>query len=609
MDKKQSTDTDTPTNENNPTFVSAIWKLTIAPIAIIIISLTVMVLSQISRNELTLVRILPIILGAIILTTAIIMLTRSLIKRLRGINALLPLLGESQFSEVRKALAPSINKSIKRNTASEVDQIERSLLDLSHKMEHQDENIDFHNKEIERMSLFDSLTGLVNRHLFLYETQNDLLDVQDNKRENIVAVIFLDLDKFKRINDSLGHQVGDLLLKKMGKRLRKATQKIGMVGRPGGDEFSILLRNIRSVRQLNTLCEKLQKLISQPIMLADTSIVVSCSIGIAASVSNSTKATDLVRHAEIAMYKAKDAGGGTYRLFTPSMASEAQDSLLLESDIRRAFTEKEFTLYLQPKVDTDNKIQSFESLVRWDHPKKGLLAPGLFIAAMESMGFISQLDDWILETSCRQLKILMEHYPGLSIAVNISSTRFSEESFVNFLQSCIEKYGIEPEHLELEITETMLMENMATATTILNKIKQMGIKIAIDDFGTGYSSLSYLKDLSVDTIKIDQAFIRDIPENEKDMQICSVIIYLAKQLKYKVVAEGVETKEQMDFLVASDCDLMQGYLFSKPIPAHKVLLMLETERLMNNSVPTKHSSFEDFQPAEPTEKSSYSTSD
>lgn len=556
-------------------FSSLFWKLTVLPISLITLLLTLLAGYLLSSAQASWPSIVMILTSGVIVATSIVVLAQQFSRRLRHLNHLLPKLGEGHFKEVQDALA--IKKPLMRY--NELDELEASLSRVSKKMDDQDKSIDFHNKEIERMSLFDSLTGLPNRHLFLYEVQNELVDLRESKRGGMIAVILLDLDKFKRINDSLGHQIGDLMLEKLGHRLSKATETLGIIGRPGGDEFAILLRNLKRVEQLSGLCEKLLELVSRPINLGDSSIVVDCSVGVAAY-SGENAATDLIRHAEIAMYKAKDNGGNQFCIFSPEMASEAHQSLLMESEIRRAFEEEEFTLYMQPKVDMDNKIRSFEALVRWDHPDKGIIQPGEFIPAMESMNFISQLDDWILETSCRQLKVLMTHYPALTIAVNISSTRFAEQSFLTFLRQCLNDYEINPAHLELEITESMLMENMASAREILTVIKDMGINIAIDDFGTGYSSLSYLKDLPVSTVKIDQAFIRDIPESEKDMQICSVIIFLANQLNYKVVAEGVETKAQVDFLTASKCDLMQGYYFSKPIPAHKVLLMLETERLI-----------------------------
>ncbi len=574
-------------------FSSLFWKLTVLPISLITLLLVILAGYLLLSTNAPWLSIGMIMVSGGIVAASIVLLAQQFSSRLRNLNTLLPMLGEGRFQEVHDAL--SIEQPLKRY--NELDELEASLCSLSQTMEDQDKNIDFHNKEIERMSLFDSLTGLANRHLFLYEVQNELMDIRESKREGMIALILLDLDKFKRINDSLGHQIGDLMLEKLGKRLSKATETLGVVGRPGGDEFAILLRNLKRVEQLDGLCEKLLELISRPINLGDSSVVVNCSLGVAACTGEDS-ASDLMRHAEIAMYKAKDNGGNQSCIFAPEMASEAHETLLMESEIRRAFEEEEFTLYLQPKVDMGNKIRSFEALVRWDHPEKGIIQPGEFIPAMESMNFISQLDDWILETSCRQLKVLMAHYPGLSVAVNISSTRFAEHSFLDFLRKCIKDYEINPAHLELEITESMLMENMAGAMEILTVIKEMGISIAIDDFGTGYSSLSYLKDLPVSTVKIDQAFIRDIPESEKDMQISSVIIFLANQLNYKVVAEGVETKAQVDFLKASKCDLMQGYYFSKPIPAHKVLLMLETERLIGLGLDDDELHLDDFDEAQ-----------
>lgn len=580
-------------------FSSLFWKLTILPISLITLLLTLLASYLLFSTNAPWLSIAMIIVSGAIVATSIVILARRLSLRLRNLNSLLPLIGDGRYKDVHEALATK--KTLKRY--NELDELEASLSNLSQTMEEQDKNIDFHNKEIERMSLFDSLTGLPNRHLFLYEVQNELMDIRESKREGMIAVILLDLDKFKRINDSLGHQIGDLMLEKLGKRLAKATETLGTVGRPGGDEFAILLRNLKRIDQLGGLCEKLLELISRPINLGDSSIVVNCSLGVAAYTGEDS-ASDLMRHAEIAMYKAKDNGGDQACIFTPEMASEAHETLLLESEIRRAFEEEEFTLYLQPKVDMGNKIRSFEALVRWDHPEKGIIQPGEFIPAMETMNFISQLDDWILETSCRQLKVLMAHYPGLSIAVNISSTRFAEQSFLTFLRKCLKDYEIDPAHLELEITESMLMENMAGAMEILTVIKDMGISIAIDDFGTGYSSLSYLKDLPVSTVKIDQAFIRDIPESEKDMQISSVIIFLANQLRYKVVAEGVETEAQVEFLKASKCNLMQGFYFSKPIPAHKVLLMLETERLIGLGLDDDELNLNDFEDAQSVENQS-----
>ncbi|WP_439133472.1 putative bifunctional diguanylate cyclase/phosphodiesterase [Pseudomaricurvus sp.] len=495
-------------------------------------------------------------------------------QRLHRYASLLPLLGKKQYQQLREQLRQNQSKY----GMGEFNEAESSLSALSYQLETQEKTVDIRTQEVERLSLFDPLTGLANRHLLQYEIQSDLEHLARSPRENLVAVILLDLDNFKRINDSLGHQLGDVLLEKMAKRLKGAIHSLGLVARLGGDEFAILLRSARRPEQLQALSQKIQDLVRKPLVVDNTSLVISCSIGVSTATLEDTP-EDLVKHAEIAMYKAKQSGGNAHRLFNSQMAAEAHDNLSLESELRRGFEESEFTLYLQPKVNMDGIIKGFESLVRWDHPDRGTLPPSEFIPAMENMGFISLLDNWVLEASFRQLKVLEPHYPDIILAVNISSTHFTKESFLVFLHECLQKYPINPSRLELEITETLLMKNMSAGLEVIKKIKEMGVRIAIDDFGTGYSSLSYLKNLPVDTLKIDQEFIKDIPDSESDMQISSVIIFLAKQLHFSVVAEGVETAQQLSFLKANHCDLAQGYFFSKPIPAHKAILMLESERI------------------------------
>lgn len=509
-----------------------------------------------------------------LLTLAVFLCGRTIRQRLITQTRLLPLLGQKQYPQLRAQLQHAGTS----HWINEFNLIEDSLSSLSYQLESLENTVDIRNQEMERLSLFDSLTGLPNRHLLQYEIDNDLKQLHQHNHEGIVAVMLLDLDKFKRINDSLGHQIGDAVLDKMAKRLKGSIRSLGLVARLGGDEFAILLRKVKRPEQLNALSQKVLELVRRPVETNDTTLVISCSIGISIATADDT-ANDLLKHAEIAMYKGKETGGNDSRLFNAQMAAEIHNNLSLESEIRRALGDQEFTLYLQPKVSMDGIIKGFESLVRWDHPDRGILPPGEFIPAMESMGLISELDNWVLEASCRQLKVLEPHYPNITIAVNISSTHFTDQSFLSFLQSCLRKYPIDPCKLELEITETLLMENMSSGREVIDKIKQLGVRIAIDDFGTGYSSLSYLKKLPVDTLKIDREFIKDIPDSESDMQISSVIIFLAKQLHFSVVAEGVETSEQLVFLKASQCDLAQGFLFSKPIAAHKAILMLESERI------------------------------
>ncbi len=493
-------------------------------------------------------------------------------ERIKHQLKIFPLIGEKQFKEARDIVLQHRNKTLYRD---EIDSLDDVVTSLTYQLESLEKAVSLRNREMERLSLFDSFTGLANRNLFQYELQSDVMTFEANG--GMVAAVILDLDKFKRINDTIGHQQGDMLLGKVGARLKNATKSLGLVARLGGDEFGIILRSAKATSHIELLSHKILELIHKPIDLDGHNVVISGSLGVALA-TQGQDADELIKNAEIAMYTAKNSGGNAYRIFDPAMATEAHANLSLETDIRRAFKDKEFTLFLQPKVNMDAAIEGFEALIRWDHPDRGMVPPIEFIPVMENLGLISELDNFVLDASCRQLHLLQRHYPNISIAVNISSTHFTDKNFIVFLKQCLEKYPIDPSLLELEITETLLMENMSTGMEVIQEIKEIGVSIAIDDFGTGYSSLSYLKKLPVDTIKIDREFIKDIPDSESDMQISSVIIFLAKQLDFKVVAEGVETKEQLVFLKANHCDLAQGFLFSKPVPAHKAILLLETQR-------------------------------
>lgn len=498
------------------------------------------------------------------------------LRRIKQQLQVLPMLGQRQYREVRNIISQNRNCHFYQD---EFDKLDGSVTDLSYQLQSLEKAVSHRTREMERLSLFDTLTGLANRNLFLYELQQDVQRFRE--QGGMLAIVILDIDKFKRINDNLGHQLGDMLISKIGLRLRTATRSLGLVSRLGGDEFALILRSVKNFDQIEVLCQKILDLMHKPISLNNHNIVTSCSLGISLAGSDQNE-NDLVKNAEIAMYKAKENGGNNFMVFNAAMATAAHENLSLEIEIRRAFENNEFTLFLQPKVNMDSEIEGFESLVRWDHPDRGILPPSEFIPIMENIGVISQLDDFVLDSSCRQLKVLNQHFPDINIAVNISSTHFTDKDFLGYLKKCLKQYPIEPKCLELEITETLLMENMKVGMNVIQQIKDLGVSIAIDDFGTGYSSLSYLKRLPVDTIKIDREFIKDIPDSESDMQISSVIIFLAKQLNFKVVAEGVETPEQMTFLKANQCDLAQGFLFSKPVPAHKAMIMLESQRGDNN---------------------------
>ncbi len=538
------------------------------------------VLSDMSQTHQRMTRRLreDILLSAACLLILALLFVSALSRCIRHINnqaQLLPLLGQKKFQQVRERLHRHREAA---RFVDELDLLDEATTTLSFQLESQERAIELRDREMERQALFDSLTGLANRHLFQYELDRDVSRFNSQVTDFKIALILLDIDKFKRINDSLGHQQGDLLLRRIANRLKKSTRSLGLSARLSGNEFAILVRNVKTSAHIEILCQKIIQLLSKPIALEQNRVIVSCSVG-ASLISSQQTAHDLVKHAEIAMYKVKEAGGNGYQLYTAAMASDARHTLSLEAEIHRGFDENEYTLYLQPKVNMESEIEGFEALIRWDHPDRGILPPSEFIPAMEGMGVIAKLDNLILEASCRQLYVWKIHFPEKSLAVNISSTHFTDRNFLVFLQKCLKKYPIDPKKLELEITETLLMENLSAGLDVIKQIKALGVNIAIDDFGTGYSSLSYLKNLPVDTLKIDREFIRDIPDSQSDMQISSAIIFLAKQLGFKVVAEGVETSEQLSFLKARHCDLAQGYYFSKPIPAHKAMVMLESQRL------------------------------
>lgn len=472
----------------------------------------------------------------------------------------------------------------------EIEELSHSLAPLKQLLEQQDQTITRHHREIEQASLQDPLTGLANRTLFLYELERLQLKEQKNSNQEHGTLILLDLDDFKRINDSLGHQVGDTILRTQAERLTLINAERGILARLGGDEFALLLPHTFDEQHLEILCHRMIKHLNQPIDIESNRLQVHCSMGIA-PIHSDCEAQDAIRRAEIAMYHAKSEASHSYCLFDQSMAAELNQQLQLEDEIRLGFEREEFTLFLQPKVNMSEQISGFEALIRWDHPDRGIVGPIEFIPIMEAMGIITDMDRLVLEASCRQLKVWSELYPDIQLAVNISSQHLCQPVFLTFLKDCIAKYQVEPSRLELEITESMLMDNIGSANKALSDIKKLGVSIAIDDFGTGYSSLSYLKNLPIDTLKIDREFIKDIPESAKDMQISTVIIFLAKQLGFKVVAEGVETSEQLVFLKTNQCDLAQGFYFDKPMPAHKATLALEYQHQQNLAPPAPNQNF------------------
>ena len=432
----------------------------------------------------------------------------------------------------------------------------------------------------ERMAFlaqYDSLTGLANRSLF-----KELLTMALARNERSgkhVALMFLDLDRFKVINDSLGHDGGDQVLKVVAERLRSRMRKSDTVARLGGDEFTVILEGIGTVQDATNVAQELLHIVSQPIMVQDQELFVTPSIGIAIHPQYGKDAETLIKNADRAMYRAKRQGRNTYRFYTTTMESNGKAShyLAMETRLRHALDRDEFLLHYQPLIDMKSgRVISLEALLRWCHPERGMIYPEEFIPLAEENGMIVPMGEWVLAAACRQNKEWQEAgFPLTSVSVNLSARQFRQKSFVPKVASILAESRLDPQFLELELTESLLFESNGASANRLKELKALGIKISIDDFGTGYSSLSYLKCFPIDTLKIDRSFVGDIPSNEGDSAIASGMIALAHGLHMKVTAEGVETQAQLDFLRERGCDAIQGHLMSPAVAPEEVTSCFE----------------------------------
>lgn len=420
----------------------------------------------------------------------------------------------------------------------------------------------------------DLLTGLPNRMLFNERLATSLLQAADNQSQ--LAVMFLDLDRFKIINDSLGHAAGDQLLQEVARRLKSCLRDSDTVARWAGDEFTLLLPNVTSVEDAVLVAQKILHAMKPDYNLEGHTLHVTSSIGISIYPSDGDDAEALLKNADAALYQAKDAGRNGYHVYTSAMNSEAVEWLALENHLHRALERQEFILHYQPQVNVvTGEITQMEALLRWQHPERGLVPPGKFIPIAEENGLIVQIGEWVLRTACAQNRAWQKM--GLSpirIAVNLSAHQLRQPKLVDMVQRVLQETGLASRYLELEITETTVMKNVELTTTILRELNQMGVSTAMDDFGTGYSSLSYLKKFPFDTLKIDQSFVRDLTTDPNDKAIVAAIIAMGRVLNLKLVAEGVETKVQEHSLLSLDCEEMQGYLFSHPLPVDDATRLL-----------------------------------
>ncbi|MDZ8189840.1 MAG: EAL domain-containing protein [Nostoc sp. ChiSLP02] len=427
------------------------------------------------------------------------------------------------------------------------------------------------------IALHDSLTGLPNRVLFIRQLKNALNRAKQDPNYQF-AVLFLDCDRFKVINDSLGHLVGDELLIAIARRLQTCLIPIDTLARLGGDEFGILLENLTDINIAIQVAERILQQLSLAFKLSRYEVFMNASIGISWGNKDYDRPEYLLRDADTAMYRAKAQGRAKYHVFDPAMHQEAIQLLELENDLRRAVERQEFLVYYQPIISlTTGKISGFEALVRWQHPTRGLVSPIDFIPVAEETGLINAINIWVLQSACHQLSI-WQHYPvtsePLSISVNLSARLFSQPNFVDQIDRIIHEHQINPEYLQLEITESVIMENTNAIKIILEELKQRKIKLIMDDFGTGYSSLSYLHSFPLDALKIDKSFVKRMQDNQENMGLVPAMIGIANSMGMSAIAEGVETEEQLAQLRNLNCDFAQGYLFSKPIEGELVMKLL-----------------------------------
>jgi diguanylate cyclase (GGDEF)-like protein/PAS domain S-box-containing protein len=425
-------------------------------------------------------------------------------------------------------------------------------------------------KQVQFLAYYDALTGLPNRTLLQDRLTKALASAR--RRKDKVALLFLDLDGFKDINDSLGHSVGDLVLKEVAERLKKWAREQDTVARVGGDEFLVVLTAVKEVADAAVAAERLMDAIIAEFVVQGHSLGIRCSIGISIFAEHGRDGETLIKNADAAMYCAKESGRNNFRFFTKDMNAQAVERLTLENSLRLALGRGELFLVYQPQMEiATGRITGLEALLRWQHPELGLVPPDNFIRIAENSGLIMPIGEWVLRTACSQARKWQdEGLLAVPVAVNVSAVQFRQAGFCELIRRVLHETGLAPQYLELELTESLLLSNADVMFSVLQELKAMGLKLAIDDFGTGYSSLSYLKQFPVGKLKIDRSFIRDIAVNPDDAAITTAITSLAKSLNLKVIAEGVEDEAQMTFLRAHQCDEIQGYYFSKPLAVDKV---------------------------------------
>jgi diguanylate cyclase (GGDEF)-like protein len=425
------------------------------------------------------------------------------------------------------------------------------------------------------LSHYDRLTGLANRELFRDRLHQAMTRAE--RSGQVIALLFLDLDRFKAVNDTLGHLAGDELLIEVAGRLKKSVRRSDTIARLGGDEFTVILEGLEDPLDAEVVCAKILKSLSEPVLIRNQEIYVTTSIGVTFFPADDVDINGLLRNADAAMYRAKEEGRNRYNLFTADINARAVNRMAIESALRHALERQEFHLCYQPKVCVQTGlVLGAEALIRWDNPQRGLVSPVEFIPVAEDTGLIVPIGEWVLRRACADMrKWHAAGFEHVSVAVNLSARQFRHGELVSAVAKILADTGISPRQLELEITESLLMDDTEASQLALRALKALGTSIYLDDFGTGYSSLAYLKKFPLDGLKIDRSFINDLPGDTDGEAITSAILALSKALRLGVVAEGVETREQLNFLRDAGCQVVQGHLFSRPLVFSDFLIWLQ----------------------------------
>ncbi|MCO4800207.1 MAG: EAL domain-containing protein [Colwelliaceae bacterium] len=481
--------------------------------------------------------------------------------RILTLSNALPLLARKEFEQFRQ-----IRLKRRRLLADELDIVADSATELSYELEQLNIEVDQKTKELENIAMYDLLTGLPNRNMLNYQIRKAVANI--TRYQQGVAILFLDLDDFKKVNDSHGHGEGDKLLIEAANRLRLSIRNVDLACRFGGDEFVVVLSNMTSAEDAKPIAQVILDRFKEPIKIGSSIFYVSTSIGIAFSNDESVKSEQLVSQADIAMYEAKDNGGDQFHVYHTEMYQRVAYRVMMESEVRQALAKKQFSLSLQPQiVAKTKKLYGFEALLRWKHPEKGMISPDDFIPILENSEHMVDLGYWIIRRCfelCQRLR--QQGLKDIRIAINLSAWQFIDVNLPQYLQGLLEEFSLPAACFELELTEQTLVKDIDRAIDMMNSLRNIGFSFAIDDFGTGYSSLAYIKKMPVDVIKIDKSFIFGMLENHADYQIIMSTIAMVKNLGLIVVAEGVESSAQLRSLSENDCDIIQGYYFSKPIP-------------------------------------------